>query len=159
MPSVDRETLGMTRGDRIFVLVAFPLVGAGIGAALPYLWRWMEDAPWVPWRGPISTLMTLDEGWQSLLRIAILAVLGLVAAVIVVAADTSVSIGAHDLVITKDGNSRTYRRDQIAGVYLDGKKLVIETAEGRRLLDAAVDGARTKAGSAFKQFGYPWEND
>lgn len=149
----------MSSGERTFVIVGFPLVGAVLGLVLPYLWRLVDDVEWLPFRGPVSALMSLDEGWQWLARVGILAAAGLVLAFVAVAEDTVVSIGPEDVVISRDGTSRTITRDQVAGVYHDGEKLIIETAQGRRLLDTRVDGAKTKAGPAFTRFGYPWEND
>jgi hypothetical protein len=103
--------------------------------------------------------MSLDEGWQWLARVAVLAVAGLAIAVLAVVEDTTVSVGPQDVVIAHNGASRTIPRSEIAGVYHDGKKLIIETAQGRRLLDAPVDGAKKRGRAAFARFGYPWEND
>lgn len=155
----ERVELGMSAGERRFLLVAFPLAGAVLGLALPYGWRLVEDVSWLPFRGPISALMSLDEGWQWLARMGILAVAGLVLALVVIAEDVLVAVGPADIVVSRDGTSRTIPRDQVAGVYHDGKSLVIETAQGRRLLDSPVEGAKRKAGPAFTRFGYPWEND
>lgn len=155
----ERVTLGMSSGDRTFVLVGFPVAGAVLGLVLPFLWRLVADVGWLPFRGPVSALMSLDEGWQWLARLGILAVAGLVLALVAIAEDTVVSVGREDIAIIRDGTTRTIPREQVAGVYHDGKKLIIETAQGRRLLDAPIDGAKTKAGPAFTRFGYPWEND
>ena len=155
----NRADLGMTRSDRHVALVAFPVIGALAGLALPFVWRWVDDVEWLPFRGPLQTLMSLDEGWHSVLRIVILAVAGLALAVWAILDDTAVSVGADDVVVRRQGGSRTIPREQIAGVYLDGKNLVIETAQGRRLLDRPVDGARKRGAEAFTTFGYPWESD
>lgn len=149
----------MTSSDRAVVLVGFPILGAVLGLVLPYGWRLADGLAWLPLRGPISSLMSLDEGWQWLARVAIVAVAGLALAVATVVEDTSVSVGSEDVVIARHGTSRTIPRSEIAGVYHDGKKLVIETAQGRRLLDAPVDGAKRRGRDAFTRFGYPWEND
>ena len=157
--SSERIDLGMSTGDRAVVLVGFPLAGAGLGALLPLVWGVVEDASWIPFHGPLAALMSVDDGWSWLVRIGGLALVGLVVAVVAIAEDTVVSIGQDDVRIRVKGTSRTIGRERIAGVFHDGKHLVIETAEGRRLLDAEVDGAKRKAAPAFQQFGYPWEND
>lgn len=155
----ERVELGMSASDRAFVLVALPLLGAVVGVVLPYVWRLVDDVEWLPMRGPVSALMSLDEGWRWVARVAVLAVAGLALAVAAVVEDTSVSVGPRDVVIAHSGASRTIPRGEIAGVYHDGKKLIIETAQGRRLLEASVDGAKKHGGAAFTRFGYPWEND
>lgn len=158
-PVTGRSRLGLTSQDRAFVLVGFPLVAAVIGALLPWIWRLIDDVGWIPFHGPLSSLMSLDEGWHSLLRIALVAVAGLAFALVTVHEDTVVEVGDDDLVVSQRGTSRSYKRQQVAAVHHDGKHLVIETAEGRRLLDAPVENAKKRGAEVFGRHGYPWEND
>lgn len=155
----DHSTLGLTAQDRMVVLVGFPLAGAAIGAALPLVWRLVEDVGWIPFHGPLSALMSLDEGWHSLLRVGLLALAGLLFALATLHEDTVVTVGDDALTIAAKGTSRTYAREQVAAVHHDGKHLVIETVEGRRLLDAPVENSRKRGAEIFGRHGYPWEND
>ena len=158
-PAADRVELGLNAGDRRVVLAGFPVAGALVGLLVPYAWRLVDDVSWLPFRGPLEALTSLDSGWQTVLRVTILAAAGLVLALVTLHEDVRLSVGPDDVRVTTGDTSRTIRRDEVAGVRREGKKIVIETATGRRLLDSPVDGAKTRAAQAFRRFGYPWEND
>lgn len=148
----------MTGGDTVFLAVFAAALGAGAAAVLPVVAHWMEDRG-VPFPGILQFLASFESEWLIWGRPVIGLVVGLVAALVITSSEPVLTVSDEDILVTKGDSRRRIRREDIAGVYRDGKKLVIETASGRRLYEGGVEGNRQTVRAAFADRGYPWENE
>lgn len=150
--------LGMTGGDAAFLGVLGAALGAGAAALLPIAARWVEERG-VPFPGILQLLASFDSDWLVWGRPVIGLVIGLVAALVIAHAEPVLTVSTDSVLVEKGASKRRIRRADVAGVYRDGKKLVIETEQGRRLYDGDVEGKHELVRATFVDRGYPWENE
>ncbi|MCK0112001.1 hypothetical protein MWU75_07620 [Ornithinimicrobium sp. F0845] len=150
--------LGMSGGDTAFLAVLGAGLGAGAAAVLPVVARWTEQRG-VPFPGPLQLLASFDSDWLVWGRPVIGLVVGVVAALLIAHHQPVLHITRDSVLVEKGSDRRRIRREDVAGVFREGSKLVIETEQGRRLYEGDVDGGREKVRDAFRGHGYPWENE
>ncbi len=150
--------LGMTGDDTAFLALIGAALGAGAAALLPIAARWVEERG-VPFPGILQLLASFDSDWLVWGRPVIGLVIGLVAALLIAHAEPVLHVSSDSVLIEKGDSKRRIRREDVAGVFRDGKKLIIETEQGRRLYDGEVEGKRDLVRATFVDRGYPWENE
>lgn len=150
--------LGMTGGDAAFLAVLGAALGAGAAALLPIAARWVEERG-VPFPGILQLLASFDSDWLVWGRPVIGLVVGLITALVIVHSEPVLHVADDSVLVEKGDSRRRIKRADVAGVYRDGKKLVIETEQGRRLYEGEVEGKRDLVRAAFVDRGYPWENE
>lgn len=150
--------LGMTGADTAFLAVLGAVLGAGAAALLPIAARWVEERG-VPFPGILQLLASFDSDWLVWGRPVIGLVVGVIAALLISRAEPVLHVSDEGVLVEKGDSRRRIRREDVAGVYRDGKKLVIETEQGRRLYDGDVEGKRDLVRATFVDRGYPWENE
>lgn len=151
-------TLGMTGSDTVFLAVIGAFLGAGAAAVLPVAARWVEERG-VPFPGILQLLASFESDWLVWGRPVIGLAVGVVAAVLIAHHEPQITVSQDSVLITRGDSRRRIQRADVAGVYRDGKTLVIETEQGRRLYEGGVEGKREEVRSAFVERGYPWENE
>lgn len=148
----------MTNGDTVFLAVLGAALGTGAAALLPVVARWVEERG-VPFPGILQFLASFDSDWLVWGRPAIGLVVGLVAALVIAHNEPVLTVSDDSVLVQKGDSRRRIKRADVAGVYRDGKKLVIETEQGRRLYEGDVEGGRDLVRAAFVDRDYPWENE
>ncbi len=148
----------MTGGDTAFLVVIGAALGAGVAALLPVAARWVEERG-VPFPGILQLLASFDSDWLVWGRPVIGLVVGVVAALLITHSEPALTVSTDSVLVEKGDSRRRIKREDVAGVYRDGKKLVIETEQGRRLYEGGVEGRRDLVRAAFVDRGYPWENE
>lgn len=149
--------LGLDGPVRVLVFSVGALAGLGLGLAVPYLAGWAAALPWVPLSGPLKLVGFLDTPGAIWIRPAIGLLLGLAFATVVVHQLPILHVSAELIEVTSRGATRRIARSEVAGVYLDGRKVVIESHGGRRLFHGEVEGSKPVVRDAFVSRGYPWE--
>lgn len=149
--------LGHTRGDKIATTVLFGAGGLVLFLLAPLLAGWLSDVPVVPFKGPLEWIGSFDQPWAWVARPAIGLVVGVVAAVLILADQYRLEVGDEAVVVHHGEDARKIARDQVAAVYRDRKKVVIDGTDGRRLFEHEVEARRDQVAQAFTRHGYPWE--
>ncbi len=150
-------TLGLSRADKIGTAAVFGAGGLAIFLLAPSLATWLADVPFVPFKGPLEWVGSFDQPWAWVARPVIGLLLGVVVAVVVLADAYRLEVSDERIVVRHGEDGRSIARDKVAAVYLDGKKIVIDGTDGRRLFDKEVDAGRGQVADAFRRHGYPWE--
>lgn len=157
-PSPGTVDLGMNRSDRIWTYVLLGGGGLLLFLLAPTLSTWLASVPIVPFKGVLEWIGSFDQTWAWIVRPAVGLLIGLGVAVIAIADEHHLLVGYESVVIVHDQDRRTLRRDQIVGVHLDGKKVMIDGDHGRVLFDRQVEAKRDDIRAAFVDRGYPWES-
>ncbi|MGC4894627.1 YqeB family protein [Micromonospora sp. DT31] len=144
------------RGELVLMWAGFPLVGGGLGAAVTALSSWIAGLPWFPFQGVFELL----DRWPDELSYAIGAgagVLGgLLLAVVAVRDRLTVTVGHRSVRLHRDGHGRDVARTDVAGVFVDGKALVLLNTAGGELARETSDLDGERLGAAFTRQGWPW---
>lgn len=148
--------LGLTGGDRTFLAVAGAVLGAAAAAVLPVVARWVEERG-APFPGPLQLLASFDSDWLVWGRPVIGLVVGVVAALLIAHHEPVLTVSRQDVLVERGESRRRIRREDVAGVFRDGKQLVLETERGRRLYQGGVEGRHEVVRAAFTDRGWPWE--
>ncbi len=149
---------GFDRSGRLWVLGLFGGGGVLAGVLLPLVSRWASELPWVPFQGPLELLGSFDQAWLTWGRPALGLLLGLVLAAWVIADSPVLEIESTEIRVRRRGQvERVLQRSKVDSVHRRGGKVVIETAEGRKLFEGDVEGDKTAIRDAFLAHGYPWE--
>jgi hypothetical protein len=144
--------------DLAWLIGGAVVIGVAAGIGLPYAWKLIDDWEWVPFHGPMATLMGLHVPWVVAVRPLVLATVGLVIALVIIDSVPEVTLSDEEIRVKKGRDTRVIRRDQVAGIYREGSKIIIESAGGRRLFHDEVEGGRERVRKAFMTHGYPWES-
>lgn len=152
----DSTYLGLTAGDRNWVIGIGAVGGIAIGLLLPVVWTWIKDWP-LPFHGVFEAIMSISAPAVAVLRPIVLGLAGGVALALWAWSQPKLRISETEIEIDHNDQTRVVRRDQVGGVYLRGSTLVIDGIDGRKLFEHEVEGAKKKAGSIFRDRGYPWE--
>lgn len=157
-PPAPHRVGGFDRGGQAWVLVLFGAGGAGLGALLPLLARWASGLPWVPFQGPLELLSSFDSTWLVWGRPLLGLLVGLAFAVWVLTDSPVLEISPEAVEVRRRGEvERVIPRAKVDAVYRRRGAIVIESAQGRTLFDADVEGDREAVREAFIAAGYPWE--
>lgn len=149
--------LGLTHQDRVLIYLVCPVVGLGLGLAFPVVAEWASRLSWVPFQGPFQLIASFDASWLNWGRPLVGLILGLVFAAFIVHESAVLHVTAEHIEVTSNGSTRRIARSDIAGIYRDGSKVVVESHSGRRLYHAQIEGGKDNVRDAFVANGYPWE--
>ncbi|MBM7515064.1 YqeB family protein [Nocardioides nitrophenolicus] len=153
------DDLGSTREDKIWT---YALLGSG-GVLLltlgPLLAQWLADVPFVPFKDLLRWVGELDQPWAWVARPAVGLLAGLVGAFLVLVDEWRLEVHDDAIVVVHDRDRRRLAREAVVGVHLDGRKVVIEGTDGRRLFDKRVEAKRDVVIAAFRERGYPIESE
>lgn len=157
-PSPGAVELGFTRSDRIWAYAMFGGGGLLVFLLAPVLSSWLAAIPIVPFKGVLEWVASFDQPWAWVVRPAVGLLIGLGVAFLAIVDEHRLVVGSDSVVVLHDKDRRTLRRDQIVGVHLEGKKVVIDGTQGRVLFNRQVEAKRDKIRAAFLDHGYPWES-
>lgn len=149
--------LGFDRQAKIFLYTICAALGAGLGAGIPFLAGWAASLPWIPFQGPLRLAASFDSAPAAWGRPALGLVVGLGFAAHVVYESPVLRVSAQRIEVSIKGATRHIARSDVAGLYRDGRKIVVESHAGRRLFHGEVEGGKDAVRSAFVSHGYPWE--
>lgn len=137
----ERARLGFDRRDKAFVYGTGAVVGMAMGAAVPFVARLAADLPWIPFQGPLQLAGSFDSPWATWGRPVLGVLAGVAFAAHVVHQAAVVVVAAEWIEITQRGSTRRIQQSDIAGIYCDGAKTVMDsTAAG------SCSTARSRAG-------------
>ncbi|MGA8117999.1 MAG: hypothetical protein WCA46_30555 [Actinocatenispora sp.] len=151
--------LGFDRSAKVFLFLVGAAAGTGLGVAVPFLARWATGLPWVPFEGPLRLVGSFDSDWAMWGRPLLGLVLGTAFAAYVIHQSPVLFVSDAGIEVVERGNTRRIERGNVAGIYRDGNKTVVESREGRRLFRGEIEGKRDVVRDAFVTRGYPWESD
>lgn len=136
--------LGFERADKALICTVGALVGAVVGICLPYVARWASDLAWVPFQGPLQMVGSLETSWAVWGRPVLGILAGFAFAAYVIYQSPVLYISGEQIKVTERGNTRRISRSDIAGIYREGGKIVVESHHGRRLFHGDGRGACTR---------------
>jgi hypothetical protein len=143
--------------DELVVMWAgFPLLGAGLGAALTAASGWVADLPWFPFQGWFKLLARLPQDRAYPIGAGLGAVAGLLVAYVGTRERLTVTVGRTGMRLHRDGRDRDVDRAAVTAVFLDGKALVLLDADGGELAREKSDLSPAKLREAFTEQGWPW---
>ncbi|WP_446664950.1 YqeB family protein [Flexivirga sp. B27] len=150
--------LGFTRDDVLWMVAIFGVLAGGLLGAAPWIARWLRDIPAVPFHAALDQLASFDQPWSHVARPALGIVLGVGAALVIVLTAHRLEVYDDHLVIRRGDDRRSIARDDIVGIHRDGKKIVIDGKQGRRIFADEVEAKAQQVRAAFLDRGYPYES-
>ncbi|MFK5690636.1 hypothetical protein ACI3EY_13310 [Ornithinimicrobium sp. LYQ92] len=152
------SSLGLTGADKAWTYALLGGGGLALFAASPWLARWLAEVPFVPFGGALDWVGGLDQGWLLVVRPLVGLLLGLVAAMVVIADEYGLEVHDDAVVVVHGEDRRTVPRADIVGIHRDGKTVHIDGQGGRVIFAKSVDAGRDAVREAFVSRGYPYES-
>lgn len=153
------DDLGSTREDAVWTYVLLGAGGVVLLTAGPPLAAWLADFPFVPFSDVLRWVGERDSAWAWVARTALGLLAGLVGAFLVLVDEWRLEVHDEAVVVVHDKDRRRLAKESIVGIHLDGKKVVIDGTEGRRLFDKRVEAKPRRIKEAFAARGYPLESE
>ncbi|MER6592688.1 hypothetical protein ABT214_12695 [Micromonospora purpureochromogenes] len=144
-------------GELVLMWGGFPLLGAGLGAALTVVSGWLADLPWVPFQGWFELLAGLPERQALAGGTALPALAGLLVAYVGTRERLTVTVDRTAVRLHRDGHGRDLARASVAAVFVDGKALVLLDSDGAELAREKSDLSGDRLRAAFGAQGWPWQ--
>ncbi|HYN96917.1 MAG TPA: hypothetical protein VES42_24000 [Pilimelia sp.] len=148
--------LGPSLAERALILACGLGLGLLAGYLLPRVVAWAVTVPWVPMKGPLELLASLDDRWVAVGSLLAGPVVGLGLGWLALVTQLTVTVTAQELTLTRDDRRRTVARADIDAVFLDGKALVVLDRESRQVVREAQDRSAARVAAVFQAYGYPW---
>lgn len=143
-------------GELVVMWAGFPLLGAGLGAGLTALSGWIAGLAWFPFQDVFALLDRWPDQRSYPLGAGVAAVAGLALAVVGVRERLRVTVGRRSVRLHRDGHGRDIARTEVAGVFVDGKALVLLDRAGGELARERSDLNAGRLREAFTGQGWPW---
>lgn len=143
-------------GELVLMWAGFPLLGAGLGAGLTALSGWIAGLAWFPFQGVFELLDRWPNERSYPLGAGVAALAGLALAVVGVRERLAVTVGHRSVRLRRDGHDRDVARAEVAGVFVDGKALVLLDTAGGELARERSDLDVERLRAAFTGQGWPW---
>ena len=156
MTSGQASVVGLDRGDRVVLWVGGPLVGLGIGWALPYVADWADRQPWVPFGGPLHLIASWGGSWVALTLLTAGVLAGLAFAANAIWETTEITVTGTEVRLTAKGHTDTIAAGDLAGAFVDGKRLVLLGKDGGELARRPHESKPAELAAAFTTHGHPW---
>lgn len=157
-----KETvLGLSTGDKAFLIIIPPILGAILGWFLPTIAGWIIKLPFIPFQGVLEWLSTLESPWVAIITASIGAIAGIIFTLYAFSETLSIRIKdtEKELWLKMKGKETIIHKNDISAIYLDRKKLVILDTNGAELYRETTDTKKDKVKYAFNQHGYPWKDN
>lgn len=155
--SSSASVVGPDRGFLAVVWLGFPVIGAVAGAVLALGLDWIVGLTWAPFQGPLSLVDEVTGAWTLPVFVALGVVLGLVLALSAHGQVAWVQVEPGLVTLTQDGDEQTVVRGEVACVFAESGRLVLQDAAGRRRAGVRLeDLSRSKVEEAFVSHGYEW---
>jgi hypothetical protein len=138
--------------------IGCPLLGAALGVGVWAIAAWVSGLPAFPFQGVFKVVTALPQPWATLAAVAGGVVLGFGFAVLWAHERLIVTVSTNRVTLVRGDKTRRIEAD-LAAVYLDGKELVLRTADGREIAREKTDLARPELARAFADRGYPWHDE
>ena len=157
--SGDAEPVTVTalnNGERIFVLIAFPVVGALLGWGVRALADWASGVDGLPFGQMTDLVASWNSPWSLVAIIAVGVVAGLAFALFAIHDDVKVTIGPGSLTLKRGDKSSTYQRAEIDALFIDAKHLVLLDRQTAELAREPFDAKADDLAAALRDRQYPW---
>ncbi|MEV0002228.1 hypothetical protein AB0H28_08075 [Micromonospora sp. NPDC050980] len=143
-------------GELVLMWAGFPLFGAGVGVGLTALSSWLAGLAWFPFQGVFELLDRWPDQRSYPLGAAVVALAGVVLAVVGTRERLTVTVGRRSVRLHRDGHGRDVARADVAGVFVDGKALVLLDTAGGELARERSDLDAGRLRTAFTGQGWLW---
>ncbi|GGG16922.1 hypothetical protein GCM10007304_33860 [Rhodococcoides trifolii] len=149
--------LGLSRTDRVAVVVGFALLAAAVGAAVPFVGHWVLTLQWTP---PFYGPLELIDSWTRWVAVSVLAGVGLLAggAFGVYALLEQVVVTMSDSMIRFEDDNRetSVPHEEVSAIFLDGKQLVVLGQDSTQVIRTAVEAKTDEIRDGARRHHYPW---
>lgn len=151
----DPAVVGMTGADQWVVMIGATGLGLVVGWGLPRLAeRLLDSLPWLPFQGPLTLLVELDQRLPTLLMAALGAVAGLLLGLVVIGDEPRITVGDAEIVVRKGERRTRFGRGQVGAVGIVDKHLVVRDHGDTEVLAIRV-GGRQRIADALRERGWP----
>lgn len=155
-PSRERKRIAEPPWVFVLMWAGFPAVGGALLWGLSRIVDWLSGQDWVPLEDLFDLAASAGEPWLSIGAIAVGVLLGLGLAFLGHADSLTVVIAEDTVTTTRGGKDRTVATADVAGVFRDGKYLVLLDGDGAELLREKSDIARERMRQDFVDCGFTW---
>ncbi|WP_144118605.1 YqeB family protein [Catellatospora sichuanensis] len=147
-------------GERALIAWGFPIAGMAVGWLLKAAAGWIAGLSWAPLQGPFKLIAQIPEPWATVGALALGLVAGLLLVLTAIGERLTVTVRDDAAVLARvDGPSHTVGRSVVAAVFVDGKQLVLQGADGWEHARESSDLRSAELRAAFTAHGYPWRDD
>lgn len=136
--------------------VGFPLLGGGAGWLLKWVVEWVASLSGGPFHPIFEFIASIAEPQATIGAVAVGLVAGLALAYAAAQDSLTVAVSDDRVNTTRGGSTQDIPRASVAGVFLDGKKLVLLGRAGEELAREGSDLDRDRLREAFQAHGFPW---
>lgn len=153
----NETVLGLTKSDKIILIIFPPLLGALVGWFLPTLAGWAAKIPFIPFGGPLEWISEADNNWIPFIGLIIGLIAGIFFTMYAFYESLKITIANQELKLNILGKNETLTKNQISAAFAEGKQLVLLGKEGMELFRGEIEEKKDIMEEAFKQHGYPWK--
>lgn len=119
---MEYSDLGLSWADRMLVWAVPPLLGAVVGWFLPAIADWATGLAWVPFQGPLELIATIQGPWIVIVTAVLGLLAGMVLSHIAIKESLAVRLSDKEITLRIHETERTFAREEVSAVFLDGKR-------------------------------------
>lgn len=154
---VNNETvLGLSKGEKAFIIILPPIFGALIGWFLPTIAGWAIKIPFIPFEGPLEWISTTDNPWVPIIATIVGVLAGVIFALYVFDEILTVVVTDEEVKLNIKQKEKTIPKSEVSTVFIEGKELVIQGTDGSELFRGEHESKKELLSEAFQYNGYSW---
>lgn len=142
----------------LLLWIMFPLAGAVVGWLLAQLPSWAEGKP-LPFSGVLEMLDDLSGTVLTLVMIGLGVVAGAFVTLMAYDEVVTLNISDTDVEVKASGQAKSFTREQVDSVFMDGKSLILLARDTSELVRQKTDHKKVTLKAAFEAHRYPWRDD
>lgn len=156
---MNNETvLGLSFGEKVILIFIPPILGGLFGWFLPIIADWALKIPFIPFEGVLEWIAALESQWVSVIA----AILGMVAGIFFVfyafSESLKITITDEEVKLNVKEKVNNIHKKEISAIYMEGKDLVVLSAEGNELFRGQAESKKVLVSEALRQHRYPWKD-
>jgi len=138
--------------------VGLPVAGAVVVWLLKLLVGWLVTLPWVPFKGLLELVDSIQEPWVTLGALGVGLLGGLVFSLIAHGERLAVAVRDDHVRLEGDEYDASFDRADVTAVFVDRNQLVLLGTDTGELARRPSELDRARLAAAFLAHGYPWRD-
>ncbi|GEN83739.1 hypothetical protein SLU01_20510 [Sporosarcina luteola] len=156
---MNNETvIGLSRSDKVIIIVFPPIIGALIGWFIPTIAGWLIKIPFIPLEKLFQWLASLDGFLVSIIGLAIGVIAGILFTMYAFAETLKVTVSDFNVKLLIKDRVEIFEKKDVATVFMRAKQLIILGLDGMELYRAECESKKEVVEEAFTHHGYSWSN-
>src|SRR5690625_4664728 len=146
-------------GEKAILIIIPPILGALLGWFVPTIANWLIKIPFIPFKGPLEWITTLEGYWIPIIGMVVGIIAGFIFTLYAFHETLKVTISDSEVKLAVKEKVEIIMKKDIYTVFMEEKQLILLGANGVELYRGQPETKKGLIEDAFKRHDYPWRSE